>query len=201
MLARTDFDTVETGEWLDSLRAVLHYQGAERAAFLLEKLTDEAQQAGVSTPLTLNTPYVNTISPEHEERANWDRAIEHRVPRAMGTSSPEFFLAPGATTLGLIKMRKHKRIVAYGVRPRIGTRTRRRWTWPSQTNRNRPASCRRPAARRPRAPNRAGCASARALRQHRRRLRSNHPHGPSFICLAATRVCAARQGTRPRQSS
>jgi pyruvate dehydrogenase E1 component len=79
MLARTDFDTVETGEWLDSLRAVLHYQGAERAAFLLEKLTDEAQQAGVSTPLTLNTPYVNTISPEHEERANWDRAIEHRV--------------------------------------------------------------------------------------------------------------------------
>jgi hypothetical protein len=28
---------------------------------------------------------------------------------------PEFFLAPGATTLGLIKMRQHKRIVAYGV--------------------------------------------------------------------------------------
>jgi pyruvate dehydrogenase E1 component len=79
MLARTDFDTVETGEWLDSLRAVLHYQGSERAAFLLEKLTDDAQHAGVSTPLTLNTPYVNTISPEHEERANWDRAIEHRI--------------------------------------------------------------------------------------------------------------------------
>jgi pyruvate dehydrogenase E1 component len=79
MLARTDPDTVETGEWLDSMRAVLHYQGAERAAFLLEKLTDEAQHAGVSTPLTLNTPYVNTIPPEREERANWDRAIEHRI--------------------------------------------------------------------------------------------------------------------------
>ena len=57
---------------------------------------------------------------------------------------------------------------------------------------------RRPATARS---NRAVCASARALRRHRRRLRSNHPHGPSFICLAATRVCAARQGTRPRQSS
>ena len=57
----------------------------------------------------------------------------------------------------------------------IGTRTRRRWTWPSPTNRNGPASRRRPAARRPRAPNRAVCASARALRQHRRRLRGNHP--------------------------
>src|SRR5258708_7453958 len=34
-------------------------------------------------------------------------------------------------------------------RLRIGTRTRRRWTWPSQTNRNGPASRRRPAARRP----------------------------------------------------
>src|SRR5256885_3223767 len=79
MLARTDPDTVETGEWLDSLRAVLHHQGAGRAAFLLEKLTDEAQHAGVSAPLTLNTPYVNTIPPEREERASWDRAIEHRI--------------------------------------------------------------------------------------------------------------------------
>ena len=32
-----------------------------------------------------------------------------------------------------------------------------------------------PAAPRPLAPNRAVCASARALRQHRRRLRGNHP--------------------------
>src|SRR6201989_2905664 len=79
MLARTDPDTVETGEWLDSLRAVLHHQGAERAAFLLEKLTDEAQRAGVSAPFTFNTPYVNTIPPEREERANWDRDIEHRI--------------------------------------------------------------------------------------------------------------------------
>ena len=33
----------------------------------------------MSTPFSLNTPYVNTISPEREERANWDRDIEHRI--------------------------------------------------------------------------------------------------------------------------
>src|SRR6516225_5089278 len=79
MLAPTDIDTVETAEWVDSLRAVLRYQGAERAAFLLERLTEEAQHAGVSVPSSLNTPYVNTIPPEREEHANWDRAIEHSI--------------------------------------------------------------------------------------------------------------------------
>src|SRR4030081_2822593 len=79
MLAMTDSDTVETGEWIDSLRAVLHHQGPDRAAFLLEKLTDEAQRAGVAAPFSPNTPYVNTIPPEREERAKWDRDIEHRI--------------------------------------------------------------------------------------------------------------------------
>jgi len=75
----TDADTLETGEWIDSLRAVLHHRGSDRATFLLEKLTDEAQRVGVHPPFTINTPYVNTIPPEREERAKWDRAIEHRI--------------------------------------------------------------------------------------------------------------------------
>jgi pyruvate dehydrogenase E1 component len=79
MRGSTDPDTLETGEWIDSLRAVLHYRGPDRAAFLIEQLTDEAQRAGASAPFTLNTPYVNTIPPEREERANWDRNIEHRI--------------------------------------------------------------------------------------------------------------------------
>src|SRR6516162_9295633 len=79
MLAMTDADPVETGEWIDSLRAVVHHQGRERASFLLDRLGEEARLAGASAPLTLNTPYVNTIPPEREERANWDRDIEHRI--------------------------------------------------------------------------------------------------------------------------
>jgi hypothetical protein len=61
MRGSTDPDTLETGEWIDSLRAVLHYRGPDRAAFLIEQLTDEAQRAGASAPFTLNTPNVNTI--------------------------------------------------------------------------------------------------------------------------------------------
>jgi pyruvate dehydrogenase E1 component len=79
MLAMTDADPVETGEWIDALRAVVHHQGRERASFLLDRLSEEAQPAGASAPPTLNTPYVNTIPPEREERANWDRDIEHRI--------------------------------------------------------------------------------------------------------------------------
>jgi hypothetical protein len=33
-------------------------RGADRATFLLEKLTEEARHAGVCAPLSLNTPYV-----------------------------------------------------------------------------------------------------------------------------------------------
>ena len=81
MLAMTDSDTVETGEWINSLRAVLHHQGPDRAAFLLEKLTDEAQRAGVAAPFALNTPYVNTIS----ARAGGARELgsRHRAPHPL----------------------------------------------------------------------------------------------------------------------
>ena len=74
-----DLDPVETGEWVDSLRAVLHHQGGARATYLLERLAEEAGRAGIAQPSTLNTPYVNTIPPQREERANWDRDIEHRI--------------------------------------------------------------------------------------------------------------------------
>src|SRR5215813_13838828 len=79
MLAMMDADPVETSEWIDSLRAVLHYRGSDRAKFLLERLAAEAQHAGATAPSSLNTPYVNTIVPEREERASWDRDIEHRI--------------------------------------------------------------------------------------------------------------------------
>src|SRR4029450_12063885 len=79
MAGTTDPDAVETGEWIDSLRAVLHHRRSDPATFLIERLTAEAQRAGAAATFALNTPYVNTIPPEREERANWDRDIEHRI--------------------------------------------------------------------------------------------------------------------------
>ena len=63
----------------NSLRAVLHHQGTARATYLLERLAEEAGRAGIAQPSALNTPYVNTIPPEREERPDWDRDIEHRI--------------------------------------------------------------------------------------------------------------------------
>ena len=79
MRESTDSDPLETGEWIDLLRAVLHHQGRDRASFLLERLTEEAQRADVTTPFALKTPYVNTIPVGREESPNWDREIEHRI--------------------------------------------------------------------------------------------------------------------------
>src|SRR6516225_2537727 len=74
-----DVDPIETQEWLDSLHAVLQHEGASRASYLLDQLTDEAQRAGLNASFTLATPYVNTIPPEQGEHAKWNREIEHRI--------------------------------------------------------------------------------------------------------------------------
>jgi pyruvate dehydrogenase E1 component len=74
-----DIDPIETREWLDSLHAILQHEGSERAAFIIDQLTEEAYRSGLGAPFALNTPYVNTISPEHGEHAKWDRDIEHRI--------------------------------------------------------------------------------------------------------------------------
>jgi pyruvate dehydrogenase E1 component len=74
-----DIDPLETREWLDSLHAVLQHEGAERASYLIDQLNEEAEHAGFGMPFALNTPYVNTLSPQQGEHTSWDRGIEHRI--------------------------------------------------------------------------------------------------------------------------
>ena len=77
-----DHDPVETGEWVDSLRAVIEHQGTERARFLLARLRDEAGRTGTQPlqPLQpLTTPYRNTIATEDQPPLPGDPAIEHRI--------------------------------------------------------------------------------------------------------------------------
>src|SRR5262245_27561735 len=78
-----DHDPVETQEWVDSLRAIVQYQGVERARFILEKLRDEARRTGAQLPFTATTPYVNTIPPEREEKPTWNRELEHKIRSAI----------------------------------------------------------------------------------------------------------------------
>src|SRR5437762_14087504 len=74
-----DLDPVETGEWVDSLRAVLHHEVSARATYLLEMLAEEARRGGIVQPSALSTLFVNTIPAERGERRDRDRAIAHRL--------------------------------------------------------------------------------------------------------------------------
>ena len=74
-----DADPEETREWLDALAAVIASEGGERAHFLLERLIDEARQAGIDVPFSANTAYVNTIPVEQEERTPGNIEIEERL--------------------------------------------------------------------------------------------------------------------------
>ncbi|MFU8797876.1 MAG: pyruvate dehydrogenase (acetyl-transferring), homodimeric type, partial [Gammaproteobacteria bacterium] len=72
-----DHDPIETQEWLDSLAAVLRYEGPERAQFLLRQLAGMASGSGISLPVT--TPYINTIPPDAESGYPGDQAVEERI--------------------------------------------------------------------------------------------------------------------------
>jgi pyruvate dehydrogenase E1 component len=79
MDALRDVDPIETKEWREALDSVLAFEGPDRAQFLLEALTEDAQRHGAPVPYTSNTPYLNTIPPDQEARHPGDRTIEHRI--------------------------------------------------------------------------------------------------------------------------
>jgi pyruvate dehydrogenase E1 component len=74
-----DLDASETREWLDSLQAVLATSGTERARYLLTQLKDKAAEAGVQTPFTANTPYINTIGVDRQPLFPGNRDVERRI--------------------------------------------------------------------------------------------------------------------------
>ena len=74
-----DIDPVETKEWLDSLSAVILKDDSDRAHYILKKLIDETYKEGVNKPLTRNTPYINTISPDNEVKSPGDQNIERKI--------------------------------------------------------------------------------------------------------------------------
>ena len=73
-----DMDPAETREWLEALESVVEREGPERAAWLLDTITNEAQEQGIHrTPL--NPPYLNTIPAKDEVPIPSDIFMERRV--------------------------------------------------------------------------------------------------------------------------
>ena len=74
-----DIDPLETKEWIESLNSVVENLGNERAHFLLRQLIDESYRKGSRIPFIQNTPYINTIPPEEEEKSPGDQNIERKI--------------------------------------------------------------------------------------------------------------------------
>ncbi len=74
-----DANGQETSEWLEALDQVVDEAGPKRASELLQLLMGHAAQLGVTAPMRLNTPYVNTIPVSEEHPYPGDREIERRI--------------------------------------------------------------------------------------------------------------------------
>ena len=74
-----DTDPVETGEWLDSLDALLKSTGPQRARFIVARLLERAAEQQIGLPPTVTTPYVNTIPAKNQPDFPGDEDIERRI--------------------------------------------------------------------------------------------------------------------------
>src|SRR4051812_10389846 len=67
-ISSVDADVTETQEWLEALASVIQEAGPERAEFLLKQLLENAAHAGITAQGGFNTPYINTIAVDQEEK-------------------------------------------------------------------------------------------------------------------------------------
>ena len=80
MTQYNDANPEETKEWLEALRSVIREEGAERAHFLLSRLSSDTKRINSNIPSTaLSPPYSNTISPSNEERMPGDMFMERHI--------------------------------------------------------------------------------------------------------------------------
>lgn len=76
---KNSVEEIEIQEWLSSLDYVLKHGTKEQAQRILQQLQIRAQEAGVTLPFSVNTPYVNTITPEKQPHFPGDRDLERRI--------------------------------------------------------------------------------------------------------------------------
>jgi len=74
-----DIDPEETGEWVESLDALLEERGRDRARYVMLKLLERARERQVGVPALRSTDYINTIAPEREPWFPGDEDVERRI--------------------------------------------------------------------------------------------------------------------------
>ncbi|HUA94512.1 MAG TPA: pyruvate dehydrogenase (acetyl-transferring), homodimeric type, partial [Acidimicrobiales bacterium] len=74
-----DADPTETSEWLDAFDDIVDAHGRTRARYLLMRILERARQKQVDFPVTVSTPYVNTIPSDEEPEFPGDEYLERRI--------------------------------------------------------------------------------------------------------------------------
>ncbi len=72
-------DPEEQAEWIDALHDVIRVHGLEGTRGLIDALVMAARAAGLVSPWAVNTPYLNTISPEAQPPYPGDRDLEQKI--------------------------------------------------------------------------------------------------------------------------
>ena len=74
-----EVDDIEIKEWMSSLDYVLKHGSPEQAQKILSQLQMRAQEAGVTLPFTVNTPYINTIAKSKQPAYPGNRELERQI--------------------------------------------------------------------------------------------------------------------------
>jgi len=70
---------IENREWRESLEYVLENEGPQRVSDLIRRLSAWAQEQGVKTHFSANTPYINSIPAAEQPAFPGNREIERRI--------------------------------------------------------------------------------------------------------------------------
>jgi pyruvate dehydrogenase E1 component len=96
-----DADPQETGEWLDSLDAVVEREGPERAAYLLRRVLRRAGELRLGLPEVPSTAYVNTIPADAEPDYPGDEELERRLVNTVRWNAAAIVSRANRPELGL----------------------------------------------------------------------------------------------------
>jgi pyruvate dehydrogenase E1 component len=72
-------DPRETVEWIEALDGVISAEGPQRAREIIEALTVRARTRGADIPITLTTPYINTIPVHAQPQYPGNHDLEERL--------------------------------------------------------------------------------------------------------------------------
>ena len=78
-----DPDPSETDEWIQSIDAVVHLSGRDRAHEILHSVHEHLQVDGIQLPYLVRSPYVNTIPPDDQPEYPGDLELERKIRRAI----------------------------------------------------------------------------------------------------------------------